>query len=153
MTGRLERGSCFCGSITAEMTGNPFWINYDHDDDCRKALGGPLTIWIGYKRNHVRFTSGTPKTFSKTSGVERSFCPNCGSSISYADEGLEDEIWITIGFMDRPERFEPLAHGYWRMKLPWIKFADDLPRLESYTRKRDPKIGYPVHRNRPDKAR
>ncbi|RWP95754.1 GFA family protein [Mesorhizobium sp.] len=146
MRHRLERGSCFCGSIVAEMEGEPFWINYDHDDDCRKALGSPLTIWIGYRREQVRFTSGIPKSFSKTSGVQRTFCAECGSSISYMDEGLKDEIWLTIGFMDRPERFEPKAHGFWRMKLPWIQFADELPRSETYTRQRDPTIGYPSDR-------
>lgn len=143
---RLEHGSCFCGSIVAELEGEPFWITYDHDDDCRKALGGPLTVWIGYKREQVRFTSGSPRTFSKTPGVERSFCADCGTSIGYVDEGLGNEIWLTIGFMDRPERFEPRAHGYWRMKLPWIEFADDLPRFETYTRERDPKVGYPAER-------
>jgi len=130
------------------MDGDPFWVNYDHDDDCRKALGGPLTIWIGYKREQVRFTRGSPRTFSKTPGVERSFCASCGSSIGYVDEGLADEIWLTIGFMDRPERFEPQAHGYWRMKLPWIRFDDDLPRTETYTRERDPIVGYPAERKR-----
>lgn len=151
MTIRLERGSCFCGSIVAELRGNPFWISYDHDDDCRKALGGPLTIWIGYKRSNVRFTKGRPKTFTKTPGVERGFCSECGSSISYSDQGLEDEIWITVGFTDAPERFEPQAHGYWRMKLPWVKFADDLPRFETYTRERDAEIGYPVERKATDR--
>lgn len=146
MTKRLEHGSCFCGAILARMEGEPFWINYDHDDDCRKALGGPLSIWIGYRRGQVRFTRGTPKTFSRTEGVERSFCAECGTSIGYVDEGLRDEIWLTVGFMDNPERFEPRAHGYWRMKLPCLAFADDLPRHETYTRERDPALGYPADR-------
>lgn len=30
-------------------------VNYDHDDDRRKALGSPLTICIGYKREQTRF--------------------------------------------------------------------------------------------------
>lgn len=146
MVVRLERGSCFCGGIVAELEGEPFWINYDHDDDCRKAIGSPLTVWIGYPQNKVTFTNGVPRTFSKTPGISRGFCPNCGSSISYVDTGLREEIWISVGFMDHPERFEPVAHGYWRMKLPWVNFADALPRFETYTRERDVTIGYPVER-------
>ena len=146
MEQRVEYGSCFCGAIVAEMKGDLFWINYDHDGDCRKALGSPLTIWIGYEREQVQFVKGILKTFSKTAGVERSFCADCGSSIGYVDEGLDGEVWLTIRFLDRPERFEPKAHGYWRMKLPWIQFADDLPRFETYSRKRDPKLGYPSQR-------
>lgn len=136
METRLERGSRFCGSIVAEMEGEPFWIVYDHDDDCRKAIGGPLAVWIGYRRERVRFTSGSQGTHSRTPGVAGRFRADCGTSIGYVDDGLGDEIWLTIGFMDRPERFEPRAHGYWRMKLPWIAFADDLPRCETYTQAR-----------------
>jgi hypothetical protein len=112
MPPRRETGSCFCGAIGAEFSGEPFWINYDHDDDCRKALGSPLTIWIGYEAGQVRFTRGSPRIFSRTPGVERSFCATCGSSIGYSDTGLADELWVTIGFMDAPER-----SGRWRTAM------------------------------------
>jgi len=143
---RIEPGSCFCGKIALEARGEPFWINYDHDDDCRKAIGSPLTVWIGYRLDQIVFTRGTPRTFSKTPGVTRTFCQDCGSSISYSDEGLLDECWLTIGFMDHPERFEPQVHAFWSMKLPWMQFADNLPRVDRYSRERDLKIGFPDQR-------
>lgn len=87
-------------------------------------------------RHQVRFASGVPSTFSKIPGVERSFCADRGTS-SDADDGPNDEIWLTIGFMDNPERFEPRAHGYWCMKLPWFQLSDTLPRYDAYTRRRD----------------
>jgi hypothetical protein len=76
-------------------------------------------------------------------GIVPSFCGRCGTSIGYVDKGISDEYYLTIGFFDHPERFKPAAHGYWRLKLPWIKFSDDLPRVEEYTRRRDPKLGNP----------
>lgn len=146
MNRRFETGACFCGAITARAHGEPFWVCYDHDDDCRRAIGSPLTIWIGYRPDQFELVSGTPKSFSKTRGVVRTFCPDCGTSISYADDGTKDELYLNIGFMDHPERFEPQAHAYWRMRLPWMAFADDLPRVDAYSRKRDPKLGYPKDR-------
>lgn len=146
MSARIEYGACFCGAIEAEMRGEPFWICFDHDDDCRRAIGSPLTIWIGYRPGEVRFTRGTPKSFSKTKGVVRTFCPDCGTSINYADEGTQDELYVSIGFMHHPERFAPQAHAYWRMKLPWIEFADDLRRVDAYSRDRDPALGFPKDR-------
>ncbi|TGQ63499.1 MAG: GFA family protein [Mesorhizobium sp.] len=143
---RIERGSCFCGKVIAAARGEPFWVNYDHDDDCRKALGGPLTVWIGYRQAQISFGSNVPKMFSKTPGVVRTFCEECGSSIGYIDQGLRDEYWLTIGFMDNPERFEPEAHSFWSMKLPWVEFADDLPRVPRYSRPRDPNVGDPSNR-------
>jgi hypothetical protein len=76
----------------------------------------------------------------------RAFCPNCGTSISYLDEGLSDELYLTIGFLDNPERFQPQAHAYWQMKLPCVDFADDLLRIEGNSRRRDPALGNPAAR-------
>jgi hypothetical protein len=118
------------------MTGEPFWVCYDHDDDCRRAIGSPLTIWVGYPLENFTVTSGTPKPFSKTQGVVRTFCTECGTSISYSDGRLRNELYLTIGFFDCPERFVPQAHAFWRMKLPWIKFGDALPRIDTYSRER-----------------
>ena len=100
MDDRIETGSCFCGAVAAEMRGDPFWICYDHDDDCRQAIGSPVNIWVGYRTNQFRLTRGEPKSFSKTRGVVRTFCPECGTSIGYLDEGLGDELYLTIGFLD-----------------------------------------------------
>ncbi|EJN06104.1 GFA family protein [Phyllobacterium sp. YR531] len=146
MTTRIETCSCFCGDITAELRGEPFWINYDHDDDCRKAIGSPLTVWVGYRPSQMHLLSGLPKTFSRTKGVTRSFCGRCGTSIGYKDDGIADELYLTIGFFDYPERFKPTVHGYWSMRLPWVEFADGLEKADTYTRQRDPAIGTPAER-------
>jgi hypothetical protein len=146
MDNRIETGACFCGAIAAEMRGEPFWICYDHDDDCRRALGGALTVWVGYRPTEFRLIRGAPKSFSKTKGVVRTFCGNCGTSIGYSDEGLADEFYVAIGFLDSPERFKPQAHAYWKMKLPWVSVADDLPKTAACTRQREPDFGYPSER-------
>ena len=115
---RNEYGHCFCGTIVAEMSGEPFWICYDHDDDCRRAIGGPITIWIGYRPREVRFQKGHPKGFSKTRGVTRYFCGDSGTSIAYVDKGLPNEIYVSVCFMDNPERFPPGAQAYWECGFP-----------------------------------
>ena len=143
---RNEYGHCFCGTIVAEMSGEPFWICYDHDDDCRRAIGGPLTIWIGYRPREVRFQKGHPKGFSKTRGVTRYFCGDCGTSIAYVDKGLPNEIYVSVCLMDNPERFPPGAQAYWEMRLAFVVMDDGLPRVEAYTRPRDPVFKNPRDR-------
>lgn len=95
----VETGACFCGAIASEMEGEPFWICYDHDDDCRRAIGSPLTIWVGYSLSQFRWLRGHPSSFSKTKDTVRTFCAKCGTSIGYSDEDLKDELWLTIGFL------------------------------------------------------
>jgi hypothetical protein len=143
---RRERGSCFCGAIIADMHGDPFWICYDHDDDCRRATGSALVVWVGYRPEQFHITRGSPKSFSKTPGVARTFCSDCGTSITYVDDGIPNELYVALGFLDHPERFRPEAHAYWSEKLPWIDFLDGLPRIEGYSRERDPALGTPKNR-------
>jgi hypothetical protein len=137
---------CFCGAIAAELSGAPVWICFDHDDDCRRAVGAPLNVWVGYRAHQVRFTRGAPRSFSRTAGVVRTFCADCGTSIGYRDQGLGDEVYLTIGFLDRPERFCPQAHAYWGMRLPWLEMADRLHRIEGYSRPRSDDLGDPRDR-------
>jgi hypothetical protein len=138
MTDNLfESGSCFCGEIAAELHGPPFWVCYDHDDDCRHAIGSPLTVWVGVRPEQFRITRGQPKSFSKTERVVRRFCPTCGTSISYCDRALSDELYVTIGFFDYPEAFRAEANTYWGLRLPWVEFADGLPDVDGYSRVRD----------------
>jgi hypothetical protein len=143
---RVEQGWCFCEAIAATATGEPFWVCFDHDDDCRRAIGGPIAIWIGYRPDQVRFVRGQPSLFSKTRGVVRSFCGACGTSIGYRDEGLPDELYLSIGFMGAPERFPPQAQAYWEMRLPFVHMSDQLPRMEGYSRRRSAAIGTPKER-------
>ena len=83
---------------------------------------------------------------SETVGVVRTFCPQCGTTIGYTDQGAKDELYLNIGFMDNPERFPPQAHAYWRLKLPWIEFSDELPHIDAYSRERNSDLGYPKDR-------
>jgi hypothetical protein len=66
MTKRLETGRCSAVLSHQRCRGEPFWICFDHDDDCRPAVGGPLNLWIGYRPNEVTFTRGTPKTIANS---------------------------------------------------------------------------------------
>jgi hypothetical protein len=147
----METGSCYCGAVAAQLSGEPFWICYDHDDDCRRAIGSPLNIWVGYRPAEFRLIRGVPKAFSRTKGVTRTFCADCGTSISYADQGLLNELYVTIGFLDSPENFPPQAHAYWRKKLPWVELLDNLPRINTYSRGRDESFGKPRSRKGPER--
>lgn len=146
MVERYETGRCFCGEITAGMHGEPFWICFDHDSDCRRATGGAVIVWIGYRPDQFKILTGEPRRFSRTKGVVRTFCESCGTTIGYVDEGIPDEHYVSIGFVDQPEKFRPMAHAYWREKLPWLNFEDSLKRIDTYSRERDAALGYPADR-------
>jgi hypothetical protein len=147
MTERIECGACFCGQVAGRLKGEPLWICFDHDSDCRRSTGAPMMVWVGCRSEQFCLLQGEPAVFSRTAGVLRSFCPRCGSPISYVDRDMPDEMYLAIGFFDHPERFRPQAHAFCSEMLSWIELADELPRFQSYSRTRVPGAENP--RDRP----
>lgn len=130
--------SCRCGLIGAEAKGEPFLVSYCHCRDCRKQAGAPVMILVGFRDEDVSW-QGQPAN-ARLGGVERAFCAACGSQIGYRDERLHGHVYLTIGFMDEPERYKPTLHAFDRRRLPFFHIDDDLPRFD----------GFSVDRNRQD---
>ena len=143
------------GSRRARASAAEFW------EKCAEIHFGSVTItmMIAASRWAVPspFGSATGRTNSDFFVARRNPFPrreawserSAQTSIGYSDDGLPDEFYVAIGFLDNPERFKPQAHAYWKMKLPWLVIADDLPKAENYMWRRDPAFGYPASR-RPD---
>jgi hypothetical protein len=57
------------------------------------VVGSPLVVWVGYRPEQFSVIKGNPRSFSKTKGVVRTFCSDCGTSIGYLDEGISSELY------------------------------------------------------------
>jgi hypothetical protein len=57
----------------------------------------------------------------------------CGGQIGYRDDLLPGEVYLTLGFMDEPERYPPVLHAFDKRRLPFLHIADDLPRHDGFS--------------------
>jgi hypothetical protein len=81
-----------------------------------------------FSESQVRFSGSPPTAFASSSAARRGFCGHCGTQISFAADYIPGLLDLTVGSFDTPESLRPALH-YWDSKrLPWIQFADDLPR-------------------------
>jgi hypothetical protein len=64
----------------------------------------------------------------------RTFCPQCGTQLTFEHEDFADEIDVTTCSLDNPEALPPTDHTWTRSKLNWIELADVLPQ---YAKRRD----------------
>jgi hypothetical protein len=85
-------------------------VIYCHCRDCRKSSGAPISLFAGCGSEQVETEQGTPKVYKSSLGVRRSFCADCGTSLSYEDERLPGEVYLMLGAFDDPEQFEPEVH-------------------------------------------
>jgi hypothetical protein len=128
-------GRCFCGAVAFTASGEPFQVSWCHCRDCRRQTGAPAVVWAGFRSDQITIT-GTRKRRQSSAHVIRSFCPECGTPMTYEDERLEGEIYIHAGLFDEADRLVPDSHAYVTSKLFWLHLEDGLTKLETTTRPR-----------------
>lgn len=120
------QGGCLCGAVRYEAIGEPFHITHCHCLDCRRSSGAPFVTWASFRREGFRFTQGEPRIL-KWAGRLRSFCPACGTPLTFMASPETDEVGVTICSLDHPETISPGDHTWMEDRLPWIQVADGLP--------------------------
>jgi hypothetical protein len=118
-------GACYCGKVRFEATGPVLSQANCHCDNCRRAAGAQSVAWITVNAPQFGFTSGTPKKYRTDTGACRTFCPDCGTSLTYGNDSRPGEIDITIGSVDDPERFRPTKDVFADEKLSWVPLVQE----------------------------
>lgn len=95
-----------------------------------------MTVFAGYPDDKFEVTRGEPRVYESSPGIRRSFCGKCGTSLTYVDERLPGEVYVTVGAFDEPGLFEPEVHSWSSQRLGWFHLADGLPRHEESSRPR-----------------
>jgi hypothetical protein len=107
-------------------TGEPCNVTHCHCLDCRRAGGAPFVTWASFRREAFRFTAGNPREIA-WAGRVRSFCPDCGTPLTFLSGPDAGEIDVTVCSFDEPDRVSPADHTWIEDCLPWIRLADQLP--------------------------
>lgn len=121
------RGRCLCSSIQFEIDEPVEACVNCHCDSCRRQCSAPMTTYVGINDGNWRWTQGTPKTYKSSPGVERSFCDNCGTPLSFRSDSMSGVMHVYVASLDEPEKFQPTLHVASEEKLSWLKLADNLP--------------------------
>ena len=127
MSERTSRGGCQCGAVRYIARGEPKVIACCHCPSCRKSLAAPVSAWVMFDSPAFQFEKGEPKRYASSQGVERSFCGECGTALTYTSEMFAGVIDVTVGSLDAPESMAPQMHIWTSTQLPWLRIADGLP--------------------------
>lgn len=120
-------GGCFCGTIRYEAHGVPFHATLCHCSDCRRAAGAPVVAWFSVATGDYRVVRGRPTVFASSPGAERSFCPACGTSLTFQSMASRNEIDVTLSSLDRPDDLPPADNTGTASRLRWWSLVEGLP--------------------------
>lgn len=123
-------GGCLCGAVRYRATGNPSSPTLCHCASCRKASGAPAVAWISMPMPGFEWLDGTPKRFASSPGVERTFCGECGTPLTYQRKETPAEIDLMVGTFDDAAPFGPIDQTWTEHQLPWWDKLGNLPKFK-----------------------
>jgi hypothetical protein len=127
---KMIKGSCLCGKVTFEISGEPSSLSYCHCSRCRKAAGVFSAVVIGKARDlHLRTGEDVIGRYKDAdSKFERCFCKECGTSLGDMSSG---EIYVmAASALDDDPKVRPSIHIHTASKPDWYEIKDDLVKFE-----------------------
>ncbi len=122
----MREGGCFCGAVRYQVEGEPGVVVHCHCLDCRRSSGALFVTWVSYDEDSFEFTAGEPARRVHPPEVERTFCRDCGTSLTF--RRTPGEVDLTVASMDDPDSLPPPQSHLWTVrKLPWLQVDDGLP--------------------------
>ena len=123
-------GSCFCGAVSMEVSGEPEGMGYCHCASCRSWSGGPVNAFSLWKPENVTIIEGGEHvaTYNKTEVSYRKWCAKCGGHLmtDHPPLGVVDVFAATIPTL----AFAPGLHvNYQETVLP---MRDGLPKFKDF---------------------
>ncbi len=131
--GKGQDGGCLCGAIRYRLTGPIESVAHCHCGMCRRASGAPVVTWLTVPAARFTVTKGEPARWKSSAHAERTFCPSCGAQITFWSTRYPDEIDVTLGTLDHPERYPAARHVWVADKLPWLHLDEALPAHQAGT--------------------
>jgi len=126
-TPSFAEGGCLCGAVRYRVYGPPLSSSMCHCRSCRLASGAPAVGWIAFNSNDVRLLQGHPATRHSSADVVRSFCPRCGTPLTYRNRDEHDVLELTTATLDHPEAFAPTREIWLEHHVGWQAVNRDLP--------------------------
>lgn len=125
-----HEGGCLCGGVRYSVTGTPLSRAICHCVSCRKSAGAQSVAWIVFPYAGFSFVSDAPTVHRSSPEVSRTFCGECGTSLTYQHDESPDTIDITAASLDFPDEFPPTHHVWMEDKLMWESVSDGLAQFE-----------------------
>ncbi len=133
----MLRGSCLCGGIRYQVTGQLSGALNCHCSMCRKAPGGAFRTRARVKAVDFHLIQGEDLVtyYQSSPGTYRGFCRVCGSPILSKFEVDQAQYALPLGALDDDPGVKPQCHVHVASKAPWYTITDDLPQFPELPKK------------------
>ena len=153
-----REGGCACGAARYRVSGEPMMVHQCHCRQCQQQTGSTGVVNAFWESERVEMLSGELHEFSVPGGsgaphtIAR--CAQCGTALfSYYGRLGRLSTGVRAGSLDEPGSVTPDVVLFTAEAMPWVTFAEGIPRFEGYYDPRDILPGESLDRLRALSAR
>jgi hypothetical protein len=124
----MRRAACSCGQLHLAIGGESVRVSMCNCLECQRRTGAVISNQARFLREQVTL-GGQAKTWKRIaeSGNELTFyfCPICGSTVYWENEGLPGYILVAVGNFADPNFPAPTVVVWEQSRHPWIRLPAD----------------------------
>ncbi len=129
----IAKGSCLCGEVRYQVTGNLGLFQYCHCSRCRKLSGSVHSANLLVAPNQFSWLAGESSVgryeLEDTKHFATSFCKKCGSTMPWLTQSGKAVV-VGAGTLDEHPGIEPRTNNYFASRASWYVSAEDLPKFD-----------------------
>ncbi|KAK4574307.1 hypothetical protein LTR86_002068 [Recurvomyces mirabilis] len=120
------KGACACGAVSWQATADPQHLDLCYCKTCQQISGAPFVAWTGIPKQGLTW-HGPITTFAVNDLATRSYCQECGSTLSMHYHCYPDKIHVAAGTVTDGEKLLPPVnmHIFISRKPQWYTLPDD----------------------------
>ncbi len=120
-------GGCQCGAVRYALHTAPGHAHLCHCRMCQKATGNYFAPFAIVPAAAFALTRGSLATFRSSDYVERGFCRDCGTPLTFRYLQGPTDVSITLGSLDDPTVVVPQHSNSIEAAMPFLAILGSLP--------------------------
>ena len=125
-----RRAACSCGQLHLTVEDEPSRISMCHCLECQRRTGAVISNQARFRREQVTFAgeaTAWTRTAESGNALTFHFCPTCGSTVYWENEGFPGYIAVAIGNFADPDFPAPTIGVWEESRHPWVSLPTDTP--------------------------
>jgi hypothetical protein len=122
--------ACSCGQLHLTIEGEPTRISMCHCLACQRRTGAVISNQARFRREQINF-AGSATAWSRTAESGNTltfhFCPACGSTVYWDNDGFPEYVTVAIGNFADPSFPAPNIAVWEESRHPWVSLPSDTP--------------------------
>jgi len=121
------KGSCLCGGVQFELTGEFEPRSFCHCTSCKRLSGGVGTANGRARSDEINIVAGREllRTYQPDEGSAKTFCSVCGSNLFGGGWPESEHASVRLPAIDTPFEGRPTQHIFTRSVAAWETLPDD----------------------------